>query len=93
MLANNHLNALLLADDLVIFSLSKKKTTRKVKLAKKILFSWDLDINTKKTNNIIFNKQEAQSKKSNFTTKTQKLTGLINTNIYYSLLNRLGKNM
>ena len=53
MVANNHLNALLLADDLAIFSLSKKKTTRKVKLAK----------------NIIFNKQKVQSKRSNFTKK------------------------
>ena len=39
MVANNHLNALLLADDLAIFSLSKKKTTRKVKLAKNIIFN------------------------------------------------------
>ena len=38
MLANNHLNALLLADNLVIFSLSKKRLQEKLNLLKKYCF-------------------------------------------------------
>ena len=75
MLAKCPLNALLLAVDLLV----KRKTTSKVKLGKKILSWWGLEIKTKKTKVTIFNKQEAQSQSSNFTFKTQKLIWLINT--------------
>ena len=65
-LFNTEISSLLFADDLAIFSIIKNGLQEKLDFLEKYSKQWHLNLNLKKTNVIIFNKQGNATKKFKF---------------------------
>ena len=55
-LGDTNISLLLFGGDLAIFSLSQKELQNKINILEEYCYNWGLELNTKKTKIIIFNK-------------------------------------
>ena len=72
-LFNTQISSLLFADDMAVFFLSLRMGYKKLDILEKYCRQWDLNLNLKKTNVIIFNKQGNTKKKLSFIIGEKKL--------------------